>query len=91
MKIFKADKQDSLVDIQEIELAYYGLTELSGTEKKIEDLKSLLELKWKGEPTLKIEEINSISFIQSERAFKMIIEALYDKYQSNCDMRLRFE
>jgi hypothetical protein len=91
MKIVKADSKDSLVDIQEIELAYYGLTELSGTEKKLEDLKSLLELKWKGEPTLKIEEINSISFIQSERAFKMIIEALYDKYQNNCDMRFRFE
>jgi len=91
MKIVKADSKDSLVDIQEIELAYYGLTELSGTEKKIEDLKSLLELKWKGEPTLKIEEINSISFIQSERAFKMIVEALYDKYQNNCDMRFRFE
>lgn len=91
MKIFKTDIEEPLFDIPEIELAYYGLTELSGTEMKIEKLKSLLEIKWKGEPTLIIEDINSRNFIQSERAFKMIIEALYNKYQNNCDMRIRFE
>lgn len=91
MKIFKTDIEELLVDIQEIELAYYGLTELSGTEMKIEELKSLLKLKWKGEPTLIIDDKNSMNFIQSERAFKMIIEALYNKYQNNRDMRIRFE
>lgn len=91
MKIFNADTKDQLVDIKEIELTYYGLTELAGTEMKINDLKSLLEIKWKGEPTLKIEDNSSINFIRSECAFKMIIEALYTKYQINCDMRVRFE
>lgn len=91
MKILNADTKLIIVDINEIELIHYGLTEMVGKEKTIRDLKSLLEIKWKGDPTLRFEADNKITLIRSESAFKLIIETLYNQCQENPDMKVRFE
>lgn len=91
MKILNPETKMIMVDISEIELIHYGLTEMVGKEKTIKDLKGLLEIKWKGDPTLRFEDDNKITLIRSESAFKMIIETLYNQYQENPDMKVRFE
>lgn len=91
MKIINVENRDNLVDIEEIELSYFGLTGLAGTVVKIQDLRHLLNINWKGELTLKLEENESLNLIKSERAFKLIIDTVYSNYKHVPDMLVRFE
>lgn len=91
MKISKVDDQEVLVDVEEIELSHYGLTEYAGTEIKIKDLKNLINLELKNRQNLQFEKNNYIKFIQIEPALKMILECLYNSYKDNENMKVRFD
>jgi len=92
MKIINVNKNEVLVDIEEFELSHYGLTDLVGTEMKIEDLENLLGKSLNhGPKSLELFVNNKVRLVRSDCAFKMIINAVFDKYKDNSEVRVKFE
>ncbi|VVB95258.1 Uncharacterised protein [uncultured archaeon] len=91
MKIIDIENEKELVNIEEIELIHYGLAEYAGSEIKIEELKSLLNIELKNRQNIEFADNSCVKLIQVQRAFRMIIEALYECHKDKKNMKVRFE
>lgn len=92
MKIININENETLLDIEEFELAHYGLTDLVGTDMKIKDVEILLSKPLvKGPKSLEFFENDKVRLIRSDCAFKMIFNAVFEKYKDDNEMLIRLE